>query len=155
MANILIVDDQPYVRELLSEELAHEGYRIESVGDAQSIWGHLKDFRPDVVLLDLYLDGFEGWDVLCDIKRKKPKLPVLILTAYDSFEEDPRLSQADGYVIKSFVVFDKLKQKITEILERNTGDYRDSYTKMEERAISPPPQPNAQTTKNQCSGGVK
>jgi DNA-binding NarL/FixJ family response regulator len=85
--------------------------------------------------------------------RKEPNLPVLILSAYDSFEEDPRLSQADGYVIKSFVAFDKLKQKITEILERNTGDYRASYTKMEERAISPPPQPDAPTTKIQCSGG--
>ena len=155
MANILIVDDQPYVRELLSEELAHEGYGIESVGDAQSIWGHLKDSRPDVVLLDLYLDGFEGCDVLRDIKSKEPNLPVLILSAYDSFEEDPRLSQADGYVIKSFVALDKLKQKIADVLESNTGNHRNSYTKMEERTMSPPSQPNAQTTKNQCLGGVK
>jgi DNA-binding response OmpR family regulator len=153
MANILIVDDQPYVRELLSEELAHEGYGIESVGDAQSIWGHLKDFRPDVVLLDLYLDGFEGWDVLGDIKRKEPKLPVLILTAYDSFEEDPRLSEADGYVIKSFVALDKLKQKIADVLESNTGDHRANYTKMEEGTMSPTSQPDAPTTKIQCSGG--
>ena len=149
MANILIVDDQPYVREFLSEELAHEGYRIESVGDAQSIWRHLKDSRPDVVLLDLYLNGFEGWDVLCDIKRKEPKLPVLILTAYDSFEEDPRLSEADGYVIKSFDALDKLKQKIAGVLESNTGEHRASYIKMEERTMSPPSQTNAQTTKNQ------
>ena len=47
MANILIVDDQPYFRELLSEELIHEGYRVSSIGDAESIHGHFTDSRPD------------------------------------------------------------------------------------------------------------
>jgi two-component system response regulator (stage 0 sporulation protein F) len=121
MKNILIVDDQPYVREFLSEELAQAGYRTTSIGDAESIWGQLKKSRPDVVLLDLYLDGFKGWDILNDIKKKEPDLPVLILTAYDSFQEDPRLSQANGYVIKSFVALDKLKLKIADILKWKAG----------------------------------
>jgi DNA-binding response OmpR family regulator len=116
MANILIIDDQVHVREFLSEELVHGGYRVASVGDAESIWGYIKDSRPDLVLLDLYLDGFKGWEVLRDIKRKHPNLPVLIITAYDSFADDPRLSQADGYVIKSFVALDELKQKIADVL---------------------------------------
>jgi len=116
MASILIVDDQPYVRELLSEELSYEGYRVASVGDTKSIWGHLKNSTPDLVLLDLYLNGFEGFDILGEIKKVQPDLPVLIVTAYDSFEQDPRLSQADGYVIKSFVALGELKQKIADIL---------------------------------------
>ena len=116
MANILIIDDQAYVREFLSEELGHAGYRVSSVGDAESIWGYIIDSRPDLVLLDLYLDGFEGWEVLRDIKRKHLNLPVLIVTAYDSFADDPRLSQADGYMIKSFVALDELKQKIADVL---------------------------------------
>lgn len=116
MPNILISDDQAYVREFLSEELAHEGYRVASIGDAESFWRYIRDSRPDLVLLDLYLDGFEGWEVLCDIKRENPNLPVIIVTAYDSFEDDPRLSQADGYVVKSFVALDELKQKIADIL---------------------------------------
>lgn len=116
MANILIIDDQVHVREFLSEELVHEGYQVASVGDAESIWGYIKDSRPDLVLLDLYLDGFKGWEVLRDIKKKHPNLPVLIITAYDSFADDPRLSRADGYVIKSFVALDELKQKIADVL---------------------------------------
>jgi len=116
MANILIVDDQPSFRELLSEELTHEGYRVSSIGDAESIHGHLRDSRPDLVLLDLCLDGFEGWEVLRVIKKKDPNLPVLIVTAYDSFVDDPRVSQADGYVVKSFVALDELKQKIVDVL---------------------------------------
>jgi len=40
MAHVLIVDDQPYVREFLSEELAHDGYRTEAFGDPGAIWGN-------------------------------------------------------------------------------------------------------------------
>ena len=116
MANILIVDDQPYLQELFSQELIDEGYRVASVADAESVRGYLRESKPDLVLLDLYLDGFEGWDVLRDIKSKYPHLPVLIVTAYDSYVDDPRLSQADGYVIKSFAALDGLKQKIAEVL---------------------------------------
>jgi len=101
MPSILIVDDQPCVRALLSEELVHEGYRVEGLGDAESVRTHLRLTRPDLVLLDLYLDGPEGWELLRDIKRQDPELPVLIVTAYDSFVDDPRLSQADGYFVKS------------------------------------------------------
>ena len=70
------------------------------------------------MLLDLYLNGFEGWNVLQDIKHKDPQTRVLIVTAYDSYANDPRVSQADGYWVKSFVDFDKLKRKISDILER-------------------------------------
>jgi len=117
LAHILIVDDQAPIRELISEELADEGYHVTGVGDVQGVWRQLNISTPDLVLLDLYLDGVKGWDLLRDIKERDPNLPVLIVTAYDSFAEDPRLSQADGYVIKSFVAFDHLKEKIAEVLQ--------------------------------------
>jgi len=116
MASILIVDDQPYIQELFSQELMGEGYKIFSTGDAESAKAYLENSKPDMVLLDLFLNGFEGWNVLHEIKRKNPHLPVLIVTAYDTYADDPRLSQADGYVVKSFVHFDKLKQKIANVL---------------------------------------
>jgi DNA-binding NtrC family response regulator len=117
MANILIVDDQPHLQELFSEELVDEGHRAVSVSDAESVKGHLKDSKPDLVLLDLYLNGFEGWNLLHDIKCKYPNLPVLIVTAYDSYVDDPRVSQADGYIIKDFTALNGLKEKIVELLE--------------------------------------
>lgn len=120
MTKILIVDDQQCIRDLLSEELLCEGYRVASVGDAESVIGHLRFSRPDLVLLDLYLDGPDGWEVLNDIKRQDPHLPVIIVTAYDSFTDDPRLSQAEGYVIKS-ACFDELKQKIVDVLGPETA----------------------------------
>ena len=134
MANILVVDDQQCVRELLSDELAQEGHRVSSVSDTKFIWQHLTDSRPDLVLLDIYLDGCTRWDLLRDIKNRDPDLPVVIFTAYDSFAEDPRLLQADGYVIKSFVALDALKQKVAEILELKTASHKAPDTKTAERA---------------------
>ena len=118
MPDILIVDDQPYLQEFFSEELTNEGYGVVSVTDAESVRDYLRDSRPDIVLLDLYLNGFEGWDLLKELKNEDPKLPVLIVTAYDNYVNDPRLSEADGYVVKSFVQFDDLKQKIADVLGR-------------------------------------
>ena len=117
MANILIVDDQPCVRQLLSEELICDGYRVAGADDAESVWRHLRSSRPDLVILDLYLDGQDGFKVLHNIKKKDPHLPVIIYTAYDSYREDPRLSEADGYVIKS-IALDELKNKIANVLSR-------------------------------------
>jgi two-component system response regulator (stage 0 sporulation protein F) len=117
MANILIVDDQLYVRDLFSDELADQGYQISSLSDAESVRRHLKSLRPDLVLLDLCLDGPNGFEVLDDIKCNYPRLPVIILTAYDSFRDDPRLSQADAYVIKSGDLTE-LKRKIANVVMR-------------------------------------
>jgi len=116
MANILVVDDQRCVRELLSEELILEGYRVGTAGDSKSISGHLRFSRPDLVLLDLFLDEADGFGVFAEIKRHAPDLPVIIFTAYDSYREDPRLSQADGYVIKGMVL-DELKEKMAGVLK--------------------------------------
>ena len=134
MANILVVDDQPCVRELLSVELAQVGHQVSSISDTKFIWEHLTDSRPDLVLLDIYLDGCTRWDLLRDIKNRDPDLPVLIFTAYDGLAEDPRLSQADGYVIKSFVALASLKQKVAEILKCNTANHKAHDTKMAGRA---------------------
>ena len=125
MPSILIVDDQPHLQELFALELKDEGYRVVSVSDAESVKGYLRNSKPDLVLLDLCLSGFEGWDLLDEIKSRDPRLPVIIVTAYDNFKEDPRLSQPDGYIVKNFMAFDGLKQKIAELIGRNSHERAD------------------------------
>jgi CheY-like chemotaxis protein len=115
MADILVIDDQPSMRELISGELADEGHHITFVGDADYVMSAIQESNPDLILLDLYLQGFEGWDLLNKIKQYDASLPVLILSAYDNFISDPRLAIADGYVIKDLDT-DKLKEKIHEKL---------------------------------------
>ena len=116
MANILIVDDQSCVRQLISEELIFEGHQVHGLGKAESVREHLQGFQPDLVLLDLFLNGFQGFEVCREIKCQNPELPVVILTAYDGLQDDPRLRMADGYVVKS-CNFTELKTMIFNVLE--------------------------------------
>lgn len=118
MAKILIIDDQPYLQELFTQEFMDDGYNVVCVRDVESAKVHLNASKPDLVLLDLYLDGFEGWDLLSEIKNKDLDVPVIIVTAYDSYLDDPRVSQADGYVIKGFDAIGRLKEKIREVYIR-------------------------------------
>ena len=73
VSSILIVDDQPHLQQPFSQELMDEGYRVVSIGDAKSGMKYLADSKPDLVLLDLYLDGFQGWG-------RKAKRTMIVLS---------------------------------------------------------------------------
>jgi DNA-binding NtrC family response regulator len=122
MAQILIVDDQMYFKDLLEDELAGEGHTIRAICDAENLTEDLDGSPVDMVLLDLFLDGTRGWHVLENIKADKPDLPVVILTAYDTYRDDPRLSKAEAYVLKSFDL-SELKQTIGDILDNGRSRY--------------------------------
>lgn len=116
MAEILMVDDQTYFKELLADELAEEGHSISAIHDVENLAERLNRTPVDMVLLDLFLDAHKGWEVLDSIKAERPYLPVVILTAYNTYRDDPRLSEAAAYVVKS-LDFKELKQTIAHILE--------------------------------------
>ncbi|MDY6838194.1 MAG: response regulator [Thermodesulfobacteriota bacterium] len=115
METILIVDDQQCVREYLSDELISEGYGVQTAANPESVTSHLARSRPDLMLLDLFLDGPQGFALLDEIRAHYSGLPVIVFTAYDSFKDDPRLSWVDGYVMKSFDLRE-LKEKIAHVL---------------------------------------
>jgi len=117
MAELLIVDDQPYVRYLLAEDLAREGHRVTIVGDPESMWTYLKAVRPDLVLLDVFLAGCQGIQVLEGLKKRFPNVYVLVVSSLEKIAGDPRLSQADGYAVKDFFSAEDVKRQITEHLK--------------------------------------
>ena len=116
MSNILIVDDQACFRELLSEELTREGYRVASVDGGEQAKAHVKSSLVDLVVLDLHLGEPDGFKLLEHIKCQHPRVPVIIVTAYHGCGEDQRLSHADGHVIKRVRFWDELKEQITHVL---------------------------------------
>lgn len=118
MAHILVVDDQKSYCHLLEDELTEAGHVMRSVHDAENVAELLHGCPVDMVLLDLFLNGLEGWKVLETIKAEKPRLPVVILTAYDSFRDDPRLAKAAAYVIKNFDL-GELKQTIARVFDNS------------------------------------
>ena len=120
MANILIIDDQKWTKDLCREGLAGENHRIQATDDIESVSKNILSFKPNVVLLNLYLKhGFLVWDVLHNIKIQDPNLPVLIIAPYHNYLFDHRLSQADGYLLKSHSAADELKRKISLLLENS------------------------------------
>jgi DNA-binding response OmpR family regulator len=117
MAKILFIDDKAAVRALFEEELKSNGHQVTALGDTALVEPAIRLQKPDLVLLDLYMRENRGWGVLEAIKSKNPSLPVLIITAYDGYSDDPRMALTEGIVIKSFD-FDHLLGRMDEILQR-------------------------------------
>jgi CheY-like chemotaxis protein len=115
MHRILVVDDYDCMRELIKEELVQEGYAVETTAELECVPDLIRALRPDMVIIELYMQRRPRWDVLVRIKRQTPSLPVLIVTTIEGFKNDPRASVADGFVLKT-VCFDGLKEKIGRLL---------------------------------------
>jgi two-component system invasion response regulator UvrY len=101
---VLIVDDHPVLRRGLKEILAEE-YKTLAVGEAQNGQEALRLVREqewDIVVLDISMPGHNGIETLKEIRRLRPKLPVLILTSYPEEQYAVRVLKAGarGYLTK-------------------------------------------------------
>lgn len=116
---ILVVDDEKHIRMLYQEELESDGYAVATSSGEEPILAVLGREAPDVVLLDIKLGpGRSGLDLLQDIRSHSPSVPVILSTAYDSFQHDLKSIAADYYVVKS-VDLSELKGKVRQALERS------------------------------------
>ncbi len=113
MQKLLVIDEYPSIRTLLSEELAEEGYEILSLGNPELSFDQIRNFDPDLIIMDPFMGGEMRWDLLRRVKNQKQRLPLLVLTA--THRGLPHPVEPDGWVIKSFL-FDKLKKNIARIL---------------------------------------
>jgi two-component system, OmpR family, response regulator RegX3 len=100
---ILLVDDEPTLRETLAETLEEEGFRVVTAADGREALARFRESAPDLVLLDLMLPEISGIEVCRQIRRESA-VPILMLTARDS-ELDKVVGLelgADDYVTKPF-----------------------------------------------------
>ncbi len=81
---IVVIDDERHIQLTLSAVLERQGYEVKVAGTAAAGRKSIAASDPDLVLLDLGLPDEEGLEVLRGIKRNRPKLPVIVLTAHDS-----------------------------------------------------------------------
>lgn len=99
---ILIVDDENPLRLSLSLILQKENYRVETAADAEAALDFLQLHEYDLMFLDLNLPGMSGIDLLVEVHRQVPHMPVLILTAHAALEsaiQAVRLGARD-YLVK-------------------------------------------------------
>lgn len=103
---ILVVDDQPEVREILLSALQEAGAQVLMAGNAEEALDVVARKRPDVILLDLYMPGMDGWQFLERLTGRggRPAPPIVLQTAaddYGSVQRARRLGVA-AYVSKPF-----------------------------------------------------
>ena len=116
---ILVVEDDRKVASFIQTGLEQEGYAVDVLHDGSDAGEQAHAVDYDAVVLDLMLPGRSGFQVLRDIRARKPSLPVLILTAKDSLEE--RVAGLDGgaddYMVKPFALAE-LSARLRALLRR-------------------------------------
>ena len=99
---VLVIDDELHIRMLYQEELETAGYVVAVSDGSDDILPLLQKEKPDVVVLDIKLGPERsGLDLLQEIRRDNQDIPVILCTAYDSFQQDFKSIAADYYVVKS------------------------------------------------------
>lgn len=83
MPTVLVVDDDPAIREFVGDLLDLEGYDVRFAGDGVAALAEITRDRPDCVILDVMMPGMSGHEVLAEIRKADggPQLPVIMLTA--------------------------------------------------------------------------
>jgi len=118
---VLVVDDEKHIRMLYQEELEGEGYAVVTSDGEEDILGLLERENPEVVVLDIKLGpNRSGLDLLQEIRGRDQALPVILSTAYDSFQHDLKSIAADYYVVKS-VDLGELKSKVALAIQKSQG----------------------------------
>jgi DNA-binding response OmpR family regulator len=116
MNKILIVDDEESTRLLYAEELSEEGYDVITTNDCARLMDLIKQQKPDLIVLDIRLGGYDGLDLLQEIRNTYYEIPVILCSAYSIYKYDIKSIAADYYVIKSYNLAE-LKLKIKKALD--------------------------------------
>jgi DNA-binding response OmpR family regulator len=115
---ILLVDDEQNKRALYEEEFSDEGYRVLTAGDGREALKVVQEEKPDLVVLDVNMPVMDGLDTLSKMLEHNSKMPVIIHTAYPSYQENFTSWSADAYIVKSGDL-SELKDKVKELLAKS------------------------------------
>ncbi len=104
MSSILVVDDEPHIREIVGSYLVREGHEIRYAGDGDAALAAAMDSEPDLIVLDVMLPGRSGFDVLRELRAAGRRSAVILLTARDDVIDRVAGLEigADDYVTKPF-----------------------------------------------------
>jgi DNA-binding response OmpR family regulator len=119
---VLVVDDEPTVRDIVGQYLARDGFRVVTTGDGREVTALVERESPHLVVLDVMLPGIGGLE-LCRAIRARWPIPVILLTARS--EESDRIVGlelgADDYVTKPFSPRE-LVARVRAVLRRGGGE---------------------------------
>jgi len=95
---ILIVDDEPQVAEILAKSLGREGHQATIATSGEQALSLVCAHDPDALFLDVSMPGMNGLDVLAEVRRRRPSLPVVVITGHatpDEVEQVKKMGAVD------------------------------------------------------------
>ena len=118
---VLVVEDDPWIRSLMADLLAGEGYTVVQAPDGKAGLDLAEQNDPDVILLDLAMPEKSGLDVLHELKSSKPTrdIPVIVVSAYAMLMMGSDARRADGVIQKPFDLADLLAQVQQAVARRH------------------------------------
>ena len=116
---VLIVDDEPGMRSLLTRVMEKEGYRSRAVADGAQALESIQGGDWDLVIADIDMPVMDGIELLKRVRDTAPRLPVIMITAYATVESAVEAMKfgAYDYITKPFAM-DELKIVVAKVFER-------------------------------------
>ena len=115
---ILVVDDEPSIREISEVLLVRKGYEVRTAGDGFEALVELRRALPDVIISDLTMPNMSGFELLSIVRRRFPQIPIIVISAAFTGLA-PGGVIADAFFYKGDYAPDELFTKIGELLERS------------------------------------
>ena len=132
IANILIIDDDPQMRSMLSSILKEDGYSVETVENGKKAIKTCEKVPFDLALIDVNLPDIEGVELLPKLKQMQPKMVKIIITGSPSIDNAVKAvnEKPDGFILKPFNV-PQLLEMIRKRLEEKKNEYFQMFTEVE------------------------
>lgn len=126
-ARLLVVDDEPNIRDLLAASLRFAGFEVTTAANGNEALRSVAEHQPDLIVLDIMMPDMDGFTVLRRLRSQGYETPVLFLTAKDEMEDKIRglTAGGDDYVTKPFSL-EEVVARIRAVLRRTKGEEDDS-----------------------------
>lgn len=113
---ILVCDDDAGILEVTKIILEENGYIVKTLSSGKGIQKQIKDFKPDMLFLDIWMPGIDGKEITTILKRdpESQNIPIVIVSALNDTKEIAKETGADGFLSKPFTIADLLS-----IVEKN------------------------------------
>jgi two-component system nitrogen regulation response regulator GlnG len=95
--HILVADDDAAIRTVLNQALARAGYEVRSTGNAATLWRWVQAGEGDLVITDVVMPDENAFDLLPRIKKMRPELPIIVMSAQNTFMTAIRASERGAY----------------------------------------------------------
>ena len=99
---VLVVDDDPDIRELLFTALEDEGFEVVPAGNGQEALAIIETFRPDVIVLDLMMPVMDGWQFAAELRARDEDIPIVLLSAARDLRTHAKALSAAEIIEKPF-----------------------------------------------------